>query len=48
MKSNIGFLQVLVFILVILNALRLYQINIFLMAFIILVAWVDSYIKTDI
>lgn len=47
MKSNIGFLQVLVLILVVLNALNLYQINVFLMVFMIIVAWTDSYIKLE-
>lgn len=43
MKSNIGFLQILTFILVILDAFRLIEINIFLMVFIVFIAWGDSY-----
>lgn len=45
MKSNIGFLQILTFILVILDAFRLIEINIFLMVFIVFIAWGDSYAR---
>ena len=45
MKSNIGFLQILTFILVILDAFRLIEINIFLMLVIVFIAWGDSYAR---
>lgn len=44
MKSNLGFLQVLVLLVFIFNTIGLLDINIFSMLFMVLVAWVDSYI----
>lgn len=43
MKSNLGFLQVLVLFVFIFNTIGLLHINIFLMLFMILFAWIDSY-----
>lgn len=45
MKSNLGFLQILVLFVFIFNAIGLLDVNIFLMLFMVLVAWVDSYIE---
>lgn len=47
MKSNIGFLQILVFILVILNAFNLLSIDLLLMVFMVIAAWMDSYLEID-
>lgn len=45
MKSNLWFLQILVLLVFIFNVIGLLNINIFLMLFMVLVAWVDSYIE---
>lgn len=43
MKSNLGFLQILILLVFIFNTIGLLHINIFLMLFMILFAWIDSY-----
>lgn len=48
MKSNIGFLQIYVLLVFIFNVIGLLNINTFLMLFIVIVAWIDSYVKTDV
>lgn len=48
MKSNIGFLQVLILLIFVFNVIGLLNFNVFIMSFLIIVAWIDSYIKTDI
>lgn len=45
MKSNLGFLQILVLLLVIFNTIGLLSTNIFLMSFMVLFAWIDSYME---
>lgn len=45
MKSNIGFLQILTFILVILHGLRFIEIHDFFWLFIVFIAWGDSYAR---
>lgn len=47
MKSNVGFMQILTFLLILLDAFRLIEINIFLMVFLIFIAWADSYVETN-
>jgi hypothetical protein len=47
MKSNIGFLQILVLVGIVLSALGALNTNSWLMAIAIVVAWVDSYIIID-
>jgi UDP-N-acetylmuramyl pentapeptide phosphotransferase/UDP-N-acetylglucosamine-1-phosphate transferase len=47
MRSNIGFLQVLIFILVILYGFGFIHLNVFLLIALVLVGWVDSYVKVD-
>lgn len=45
MKSNLGFLQILIILAFVFNVVGALNINIFLMLFLILIAWVDSYIE---
>lgn len=48
MKSNIGFFQLYTLLVFIFNVIGLLNVNIFIMSFLIIVAWIDSYMKTDI
>lgn len=45
MKSSLGFLQILTLLIFIFNTIDLLNVNTFLMLFMVLVAWVDSYIE---